>query len=357
MYRMDNQNLNNNPIQYIPNPTTEVPFKPVAWWKVGLSGILYFLIVLLLRSGIGYVVIKNNQSSFSGLSGLALGLVFVNILGIGSVVAATFITGYILKKWADLPKPYITSVLGAILIYVISVVISFLFTEVNQFILIPVVFVTSALSFLLAWKLVNIKVHPVIKIGASLAVLFLVAFASAAFNTYNYEKGRSDEIKNRTFSLYAPDPSYFNKYSIKNSDSITVVYAYAKIETPKGIIHVRQAAGDENLANLFVPPNNCDHKEINDYINVWGKRDFQEPTNKKCIVVYESDDRIVMMADPNDESVLDEAPFVAKINDTFVVFHAYSSSGEFDGTYSEAEKIIVDFVKKSRVIENSEIGL
>ena len=65
-----------------------------------------------------------------------------------------------------------------------------------------------------------------------------------------------------------------------------------------------------------------------------------------------------MMADTNDPEILSSTPFVAKINNTVIVFHAFNTTfREFEGTPEEAKEHIISFVESSRVIENSEIGL
>lgn len=355
---MGDQNLNSSKLEYSEDSLDA----STLWWKIALVGTLHVPTNVLLRFVIGGAVINSSESAFRGISGLALGLVFIKVLGVLTFLLTTFLTGLILKRWTHLSRPYLTAIIGTFVTYIITYVItlslSLLGFSLPNFVAIPSALISSACGYVLAWKLLDKPKHPVLIISIVFTAFLLLSSASLYLSSYQYGKARLEEKQDRAFSIYAPDPSYFDESSIKNSNSITTVVAITELDTPQGRIEVRQTGLDENLANMFIPPDKCDYPAINDYIDLFERKKYPNPTDKKCDVVYQSDDRVVMMADPEDEEILSDTPFVARVNNTIIVFHVYSSElGKFQGTPGNVKGHVVDYIRDSRVINNSEIGL
>lgn len=351
----DANNIAPQPLQTV--EPIETPIQNDSKTPLILIGALQLIFFQLAYSMSTRLTIGANEESFRGVSGLALGLVVIPILGIFVSVVVALVCGLALKR-LHYAKPYPIAFLASFMIYLMLELLSGTRADIPPSIVLPLSISLGALSYLVTFLILRKERHARLTIVFIFVLLIGVNLALRVLHNVRYFEGRKQEIVNKDFTLYAPDSSFFNKHSITNSSDIQVVFATTEIKTPKGKIRVRQAAIDDNLSNLFIPPSSCDHGAINEYVNTWGKRDVQSKTEKKCTIVYEATDRLVMMAYTNSSELLDGVPFVAKIDNTIIVFHAYGSTyGEFDGSYEEAESYVIEYVKNARAIENSEIGL
>jgi hypothetical protein len=186
-------------------------------------------------------------------------------------------------------------------------------------------------------------------------LLIAVAIIAALFftslsGTYLYERNKDQLVLHTSFSIYAPANHPLDIEYLRQKSDLTVPHVKSRLKTPLGDIKVIQGAIDDEVKDMYRPPDRCDIDEIYKYLSVWGKNDKQ-PAKIPCQqVTTGSNWTLLKTAALSDFG--NRAPFAASIDNTIVVFHAFkSSAGEFTGTPAQAEEYILTFLKEAVVVD------
>jgi len=325
------------------------------WWPLLVASIFHLFLVGLIRFGLGTALIKPMGDMFSGFSGLALALVFAGLLNATSFMLATLFAWVWLRRFRY-PNPFLIAVsAGASIAVAVSVIRDTDFgLSTQESVLIAAVI--CAVSYLVAYVLYSNSAELKTKIILQIILLTALYVGGGMYGSYYYKVKAKTYAISRGFEVYGISNNYIDTEYLRSSFS-KVRFAKSRIETPKGKIVVRQGAEDEYTKTKLILPNKCDYNAIGSYIGIGGEKNVGGNTDGICKVVYRSQGRVIV-APVDAEDVLSDAPYIAKINTTVIVFQAYhSTAGDFQGTEDEALTYVIEFIKNARIISNEELGL
>lgn len=350
-----------SPVQNPPPPPASTPTPPQSphpsRLKFNLIIAAFPLILIPITLLLSFPATLLVKSFGGGIAGLAFGLSIAHLVRQVSIICTVISLGVILRLTGF--KSILKVTIYAFLFVFEAFWLLDIISAPSWANLIILELVVIGAFNLMYWWFNTLRLHTIWKYVLPLLFTF-ISFMGVAYSNSLYEDYKVDQlVHNRNFQVYASSQTTYpdTEYLRYQGSTITIPFVSMNLKTPKGNISIHQAAWDENIRKLLIPPNLCDQRGLWEYTGVWGKKTINTTTTEACQLVSESPDgkrKVLAPIHPNEYS--GSAPYIAIIEDTVIVFNGGSASGgEFNGTPEEAAKYVVQFAAEARALTDEEL--
>ncbi len=182
----------------------------------------------------------------------------------------------------------------------------------------------------------------------------IVATVLAVYMTTMWLDGRRSRqrVVDRGFDVYALDGQDIDTKYLAIEPKDTAQSADVKLQTPGGLIHVRQTKANETTRIWFNPPQACNYLGLVDYVTIYsGGDNYARRTPQQCSLVYQESDRsLYTIQDPS--RILGSVPYVGIIANTVLIFEADIADEQMFRKMSttDIKSDITNFMKNAEVV-------